>query len=354
VEVNFKNLRKIMKIGSTIITLIAASLAPLCWSQATAPTPAPTAAQTSLKPRGPDAVAAQDPNRIVATIDGQKLTAKQADDLLKPFPPEQRKQFESNLSSAIQQIYTQHQLADAARKLSLEQQSPWKEQLELTREGVMARAYITHMSEAASKGPAEDPQKYYDAHQTEFDTAKLSGIFVGFNPPGTPAANGAPNSRTEEQARDKANDLEKKLKAGGDFAALARSDSEHQSASKGGDLGSYPINDPQVQIPPDVKTAVAKLQPGQITEPVRIPNAFLIVKLDAREKVTFEKAKDGIVQKLQNERTQGAVKKELDKYTIHVEDTDFFETANGSTPKIPSLQRPAAPAAAPAAPQPKP
>jgi parvulin-like peptidyl-prolyl isomerase len=350
-----------MKIGFTLIPIATAAIASLCWSQATTPAPAPAtapsiappAAQTSLKPRGPDAVAAQDPNRIVATIDGQKITAKQADDLLRPFPPEQRKQFDANLPNAIQQIYTQRQLAEAARKLNLEQQSPWKEQLEMTREGVLARAYITHISEAATGTPAQDPQQYYDAHPNEFDTVKLSGIFIGFNPPGTPAANGAPNSRTEEQARAKANDIEKKLKDGGDFTAIARSDSEHQSASKGGDLGTYPINDPQVQIPADVKTAVGKMQPGQISEPVRIPNAFLIIKLDAREKVTFDKAKDGIVQKLKNERTQGAVKKELDKYAIHIEDHDFFETANGSSPKIPSLQRPA-PATPASASQPKP
>jgi PPIC-type peptidyl-prolyl cis-trans isomerase-like protein len=341
-----------MKIGLSL-PLVIASFAPLCCAQTATPPPAapaaaPAAAQTPPKPHGPEKVAAQDPNRIVATIDGQKITAKQAVDLLKPFPPDQRKQLDANLSNSVQQIYTQHQFADAARKLNLEDKSPWKEQLELTREGVLARAYISHLQDAAKNEPVDDPQKYYDAHQSEYETAKLSGIFVGFNPPGTPANNAAPNARTEEQARDKAGDIEKKLKAGGDFAAIARSDSEHQTASKGGDLGTVPINDPELKIPVDVKTAVAKLQPGEVTEPIRIPGAFLIVKLDAREKVSFEKAKDGIVQKLQTERSQGAVKKEVDKYTIHVEDPDFFDTGVAPSPKIPSLQRPAAAA------QPKP
>ena len=338
-----------MKIGLSF-SLIVASFAPLSWSQTTTPLPAPAApaAQTPAKPHGPEKVAAQDPNRVVATIDGQKITAKQAADLLKPFPADQRKQLDGNLSNAIQQIYTQHQFADEARKLKLEDQSPWKEQLELTREGVLARAYISHLQDAAKSDPVEDPQKYYDAHQAEYETAKLSGIFVGFNPPGTPANNAAPNARTEEQARDKASDIEKKLKAGGDFAAIARSDSEHQTASKGGDLGTVPINDPELKIPADVKAAVVKLQPGEISEPIRIPGAFLIVKLEAREKISFEKAKDSIVQKLQAEHSQSTVKKQVDKYTIHVEDADFFD--NGVTPsaKIPSLQRPAA------APQPKP
>jgi peptidylprolyl isomerase len=336
-----------MKIGLSLPLLIVSSFAPLGWSQTATPSPAPA---TVAKPHGPEAIAAQDPNRVVATINGQKITAKQVVDMLKPFPADQRKQIDGNLSAAVQQIYTQRQLAEAAHQLGLEKQSPYKEQLELSQQSVLARAYITHLSDTATKEPAEDPQKYYDAHKTEFDLAKLSGIFVGFNPPGTPAAGGAPNARTEEQAREKANDLEKKIAAGGDFAALARAESEHQTAAKGGDLGTVPINDPQVQIPAEVKAAVAKLQPGQVSEPVRVPGAFLIVKLDSREITSFDKAKAGIQQKLQGERSQTVVKKEVEKYTIHVDDPDFFDNGTAATPgpKIPSLQRPAA------APQPKP
>ena len=329
-------------------------MAPLCWSQATTPTPATSAPpeQTSLKPRGPEAVAAQDPNRVVATINGQKITAKQIVDMLKAFPPEQRKQIDSNLTNAVQQIYTQRQLAEVAQKMNMDQQATIKDQLELARQGVLARAYVQRIQDGAGKEPLEDPQKYYEAHKAEYESVRLSGIFVGFNAPGTPAASGAATARTEEQAHDKANDVEKKLAAGGDFAAVARSDSEHQTASKGGDLGVVAINDPQVQIPAEVKTAVAKLQPGQISEPLRIPNAFLIVKLESRDTVSFDRAKEGIVKKLEGERTQNAVKKELEKYTIHVEDKDFFDngTAQAAGPKIPSLQRPAPSAAA----QPKP
>jgi parvulin-like peptidyl-prolyl isomerase len=335
-----------MKLGLFLpLLLIVNSAARAGQAQAPAPAPAPPA---TPKPHGPEAVASQDPNRIVATVDGQKITAKQVMEMLKGFPAEQRKQIDANLTTAVQQIYMQQQLAEAANKLNLEQQSPWKEQLELNRRGVLARAYVAHLSDEAAKGPGDDPQKYYDEHKAEFDSVKLSGIFVGFNAPGTPASSAGAHARTEEQAHEKANDIEKKLAAGGDFAALARTESEHQTASKGGDLGTVPINDPQVQIPADIKAAVAKLQPGQTSEPVRIQGAFLIVKLDTRETVPFDRAKAGIEQKLQTERSQDVVKKETEKYTIHVEDQDFFDTGATPSNKVPSLQRPKASA------QPKP
>ena len=331
-----------MKIGLSLLPLTVSLFA----LSALAQTPAPSV------PSGPD------PNRIVATINGQKITAKQANDLLKMFTPEQRKQIDASFAKNFEKIYLQQQLAEAAQKINLEQKEPWKDQLELSRRGILAQAYIGHLADTAAKEPTEDPQKYYDAHKAEFETAKLSGIFVGFNPPGTPANAGAPNARTEEAAKEKANDLEKKLAAGGDFAALARAESEHQTASKGGDLGNIPINDPKVGIPAEIKTAVLKLQPGQVSEPIHINGAFLIVKLDARETLTYDKAKAGIEQKLQAERSDSAIKKETDKYALHIEDQDFFNNNGGAAsaagPKIPSLQRAVPPPPPPPPAQPKP
>jgi parvulin-like peptidyl-prolyl isomerase len=323
----------------SLFLLAAASCAIPAWSQTAAPA-AQAPAAPSIKPRGPEAVAAQDPNRVVAVIDGKQITAKQALDMLKPFPPEQRKQYESNLSNLIQQIYMREQLADAAKKVNLDQQSPWKEQIELTRDNILAQAYLAQVSSNAGKSATvEDPQKYYDSHPGDFDSVKLSGIFVTFSPPGTPANATGGATRTESEARDKADGVEKKLKAGGDFTALARTESDNQqSAAKGGDLGTYNTGD--AAIPADIKTAIVKLQAGQYSEPIHIPSGFLIVKVESRTKLTFDQARPGIVQRLQTDKSKAVVQEQLDKYKIQVQDTDFFNASNAPASNIPSLQRP--------------
>jgi parvulin-like peptidyl-prolyl isomerase len=302
--------------------------------------------------RGPEAVAQQDPSRVVANINGKTLTAKEAAGLLKAIPPDQLKKYENNLPAVLQQLVMSQQLAEEAVKEGLDQQSPWKEQIQLNRNSVLTQAYLAKKANTSSSTPGADPQQYYSSHEAEFDRAKLKGIFVAFSPPGTPAS--ATNSRTEDQARAKADEIEKKLKAGGDFSTLARTDSDNQqAAAKGGDIGTFSLGDPQ--LPADVKTAVDKLQPGQTAEPVRMPNAFLILKLESRSKLTFDQAKNEIVQKLQAERNQAAVKQEVDKYKIDVKDPDFFN-ASATTPggaHIPSLQRPA-PTPSSSAPQAKP
>jgi flavodoxin len=297
-------------------------------------------------------VASVDPKRVVAVIDGKQITAADAMELLKAFPPEQRKQYESNLPNLVQQIYMREQLADAAKKLNLEQQAPWKDQIELSRANILAQAYLNHLQDTASKQPLADPQQFYNSHPGDFDSVKLSGIFVSYNPPGTPASAVPGGGRTESEGLQKVNDLEKKLKAGEDFVKLARAESDNQgSAAKGGELGTYTTGDPN--IPPDIKTAILKLQPGQFSEPVKIPNGYLIVKLDSRTQQSFTDARAGIVKRLQEEKTKEAVKATVDKYKIEVQDPDFF---NGAGAKIPTLKRPtdAAAPATPGQPAPKP
>src|SRR6266487_3462766 len=111
--------------------LLLLSYAPFVWSQTASPsapsqkpqtpasapasqTPSGAASAGQLKSRGPEAVAQQDPKRVVATIDGKQITAQQALDMIKPVRPEDRKRFEGNLSTLVQQLYMQREFADEA------------------------------------------------------------------------------------------------------------------------------------------------------------------------------------------------------------------------------------------------
>lgn len=308
------------------------------WAQGTSPSskPAgsssPSSTQTStsanssqLKARGPEAVAQQDPGRVVATINGKQITAQQAVGMLKQVPEDQRRSM-TNIANLLQQVYMIDQFADQAEKLKLDQQSPWKERLQLDRTQILAQAYMNQMGKGSTAPTGADPQQYYNSHAAEFEQVKLSGILVAFNAPGTPAS-GSKATRTEAEAQQKANDLEKKIKDGGDFSALARTDSDQQQSSvRGGDLGTFMMGD--ANLPPDIKNAITKLQAGQVSEPIRVPTGYFILKVDSRTKLPFDQVRPSIVQKL-----------EVDKYKIQVQDPDFFASSAPSS-NIPSLQRP--------------
>lgn len=325
-----------MKSSVFVVALFSCGM--LAWAQGTsspsqpaASSPSPSSSQasppastTQLKVRGPEAIAQQEPNRVVATINGKQITAQQAVVLLRQVPDDQRRSIPS-LANLLERVYMIDQFAGEAEKLKLDQQSPWKERLQLERTQVLAQAYINQMGKSPAIASGSDPQQYYNSHQADFEQVKLSGILVAFNPPGTPAS-GAKATRTEAEAQQKANDLEKKIKDGGDFSALARTDSDQQQSSvRGGDLGTYMTGD--ANLPADVKTAIAKLQTGQVSEPIRVPGGYFILKVDSRTKLPFDQVRASIVQK-----------QEVDKYKIQVQDPDFFASSAPSS-NVPSLQR---------------
>lgn len=80
-------------------------------------------------------------------------------------------------------------------------------------------------------------------------------------------------------AKKKADELEAKIKAGADFATLAKENSaDPGSAAKGGDLGWF-RHDQMVKVFADAAFA---LQPGQVSEPVKSDFGYHIIKVIAR------------------------------------------------------------------------
>ena len=76
-------------------------------------------------------------------------------------------------------------------------------------------------------------------------------------------------------AKAKADDIEAKLHAGGDFAQLARSFSDGTTAAEGGDLGQFQRG----KMAPVLEDATFALETGQVTEPIRTRQGYIIFKV---------------------------------------------------------------------------
>jgi hypothetical protein len=91
--------------------------------------PAGYAAKNGLHPKGPENVARNDPNRVVAIFDGKEVTAQQAWNMLKKVPPATRNSYKTGLTGLLERVYLQNAVAQEAIKLHLDKQQPWKDQL---------------------------------------------------------------------------------------------------------------------------------------------------------------------------------------------------------------------------------
>jgi len=78
-----------------------------------------------------------------------------------------------------------------------------------------------------------------------------------------------------QEARNKADELVKKLRAGRDFTQTALSDSEDGNALKGGDLGWRTLKD----IPTLFADKVTQMSSGEVADPIRSPSGFHIIKM---------------------------------------------------------------------------
>jgi peptidyl-prolyl cis-trans isomerase SurA len=114
-------------------------------------------------------------------------------------------------------------------------------------------------------------QRYFEAHQQEYvqpESVKLGEILIstGTQPD---------DAQKLAEAKAKADDIEARLHAGGDFSQLARSFSDGTTAAQGGDLGQYKKG----QLDPLFEQKTFGLKVGEVTEPIRTKQGFVILKV---------------------------------------------------------------------------
>ena len=123
-------------------------------------------------------------------------------------------------------------------------------------------------------------QRYFEAHKQDFvqpESVRMSEILIST---GTPAPSPEGGTQPDDPAKvaaakAKADEIEAKLKAGADFSELARTSSEGTTAAQGGDLGSYKRG----QLNKVFEDAAFNLKTGQVTDPIRTKQGYVILKV---------------------------------------------------------------------------
>lgn len=250
-------------------------------------------------------VAAADPNQVILTVGGEKLTVKDYEATISALPP----QYQSAARGAQKRQFAERLvqlkiLSKEAEKRGVDQQASVKQQLAFDRQNVLAGALYQDMVKTA-KVDDDSARKYYTEHKGDYEEVKARHILVRFKGSQVPLRAGE-KELTEEEALAKAQDIRKKILAGGDFAALAKSDSDDAgSGANGGDLGSFKHG----SMVPAFEQAAFALPVNQVSEPVKTPFGYHLIQVQEKKSKSFEDAKAEIVEKLKPE----IAKKDLDE-----------------------------------------
>ena len=269
-----------------------------------------------LRP-GSDPVAAQQPSPVmpvavgpaVARLGNQQVSPEELQALLATVPAQTREQLRGNREALERWIRTR-----LAEKAVLEQADAqgWAQRPDVARqtraatEQIVFRDYLRSVSQVPAEYPsAAELQQAYDAGKANWQTPpmyRVSQIFLAVS-----------DSASLETVRKQAAELSKKAQtAPGDFAALATQYSQDRvTAERGGDTGLQPLQ----QLVPEVRSAVARLKVGAVSDPVQSAAGFHVIKLTDQQPTrtaTLEELRDQLTQALRAQRQEQIAQAYLD------------------------------------------
>jgi len=296
--------------------------------QAPQPGPATPASQpaankpptVNLSAEPAPAAAAVPPDKVILSIGDEKITAAQFDKFVEMIPQQYRAQMRTpqgrrNLADNIVRVKV---LAQEARKNKLDQTAEFNDQLERQRENLLFQAEYKELV-ASVKVDNATARAYYEQHKPDYEQFKGSDILVRVK--GAPiAVRAGQKELSDEEALAKAKELRTKLVGGADFAALAKAESDDSTTStNGGSLGTFTHG----RLPQPAEEGIQTLKVGEISDPIKTPNGYYLIKLEERQQKTFEEAQGDIERRLKPEAINKAMQ-QLQAGANVAMDEDYF------------------------------
>jgi len=172
---------------------------------------------------------------------------------------------------------------------------------------VSAKKYLDRAAASAPEVGDEAVHAFYTANPDKFtlpEHVRVRHILVKV-PPGA-------GEEAKRAAREKLAAILEEVRAGGDFAALARKYSEDTTAAQGGDLGFLPRG----RMLKPFEDAAFALAAGAVSDPVETPFGLHIIKVEERRAagtVTEEMAREQMRAYLRSVQAREAVQAELQR-----------------------------------------
>jgi peptidyl-prolyl cis-trans isomerase SurA len=280
-------------------------------------------------------------NRIVATIDGEPITAHELRRYARErgaAPGDEPQMLDALITDKLLEVEIKAQGISARddeidRYVEEIQQRNGLDKEGFTRalgaQGMTLESYRSKVKNEIEKAQLvnreirqrvnvspEEIERYYDSHREDYaidERVKVRDIFFAIEDD----ADDTGIART----RSKALEVRELARSGRDFGALARQFSEGPGADKGGELGTFARG----EMSRDLEEVVFALEPGAVSEPVRSGGGFHLLRVDERIAKGYrpiDEVKDDIREHLYNdaleERFQNWLSRDL-RERHHVE-----------------------------------
>jgi peptidyl-prolyl cis-trans isomerase SurA len=289
------------------------------------------AEQTELQ----KAIAEVTPQLIVDAVDellllqrGRELGYKLGDDQFRTVVEQIRKENRLDSDEEFQAALKQEGMSMADLRRTLEKQMIISR---VQGQEVMGKVGITE----------EEARAYHAEHVNEFTqpgSVTLREIFVA-----VPAAAQGVNVAADEEAREQIDALRTRVLGGEAFEKVAAEESTAPSRANGGLIGPLNAN----ELNPALQQLLASMTPGDVSEVLRTPTGYQLIKLEARTEpqvLSADQARDQIAERLWEQKRR----QELRKYLVRLRSQAIIEWKNEEMRKAYETGRAAADGAVPA------
>lgn len=322
-------------------------------------TPAPAAVASApvekekkaAEPNQTQSVANPAEDKIVATVNGFDILQSSVDARMKPqlekmagqIPPQYLEQYKKQMKPRVVDALivehlldekvkdanvtvTEDEVMNQIKEIAAQQQPPltledfkslveaYGQKFDDVKQQIKKRLtylkFMDHQFGVQISVTDANAQKYYSDNAKQFDIpeqVRASHILVKVD---LTDPNIDPN-KVKAAAKAKAEGLLKQIKAGADFAELAKANSDCPSKAKGGDLGMFGRG----QMVPPFEQAAFALKVGQISDIVETQFGYHIIKVaDHKDAsvIPFEQAKGDIIKMLKGKEQNELATKYLE------------------------------------------
>src|SRR5664279_1219979 len=274
-----------------VLCLLAFASFSAIWAQ-----PAPGAAPApSAMPDLPD-------DTVVAIFgDGTKFTMGNFRKIYEALPPANQQMALRNREQWLHQWELFRKLTKMAEDAKLDQESPYKETLAYQRMTVLATAEIGAAINLIVVEPGEIV-KYYESNKQKYTQVRVKAIYIAFSDQAAASSTSkGKKPLTEAEAKAKAAKLLAAIKGGADFVKLVKDNSDDEtSREKDGEFATLRSSD---NIPDAFRAAVFALKKGEVSEPLKQPNGFYLLRAEEVTVRPLSEVRDEIYNELRNVRS---------------------------------------------------
>lgn len=247
-------------------------------------------ALSSCKGKEKERISQADKNQVVAQVGEIQITLKDLKEAIELRPPEERELYRVNkalLDKFVEDWVYMELLYQEAKKKNIDKDPEFQAKLEQQKKILMAQELIKRDFLPKLKVSDKEIREYYDKNKEYYKLPKRYKVS---------------HIQVKEEREIKA--VQERLSKGEPFEKLAKEVSiDKERAKEGGSLGYLE----EGKMPPEFEKVLKRMKPGQISEPVKTPFGWHILRLEEVKEpsyIEFDTLKESIRNVLVEEKRE--------------------------------------------------